>query len=227
MLVRAGHTEAGCDIAGLAGLAPSAVICEILKEDGEMARMPDLEEFSREHGLKIGTIADLINYRSRTETLIERVVQKKITTSHGVFDLIGYRDKITNDAHFALLLGEPAEEKEALVRVHEPLSVADLLDANSQRHSWNLDEAISKIAESGSGVIVLLHRTETGQQLLSRLTSDSSNEREKAPLRTYGIGAQILKDIGLRRMKLLAAPRPMPSMNGFDLEVVGYVNKDS
>ncbi len=225
VLVRAGHTEAGCDIASLAGLSPSAVICEILKENGEMARLPDLEVFAKEHDLKIGTITDLIDYRSRTETLIQRVFTRKINTTHGEFQLIGYEDKISQDAHFAMLMGNPGNSKETFVRVHEPLSVMDLMDISNQRHSWNLNDAMHYIASQGEGVIVLLHRTENGHQLLDRFSSNGVGKDKKVPLRTYGIGAQILRDVSIRKMKLLATPRRMPSMSGFGLEVTGYVEK--
>ena len=223
VLVRAGHTEAGCDLAALAGLEPAAVICEILKDDGEMARLPDLIEFSVRHGLRIGTIADLIHYRSRTETLVERVLERPLATVHGEFRLVAYRDKISRDAHLALVYGSAGADQETLVRVHEPLSVADLLDTDSRRHSWNLHEAMATVAREGSGVIVLLHRTEDGAQLLEELAAQAPAAAQKMDLRTYGIGAQILRDLGVTRMKLMAAPRRMPSMAGFDLEVTGYL----
>jgi 3,4-dihydroxy 2-butanone 4-phosphate synthase/GTP cyclohydrolase II len=225
VLMRAGHTEACCDLARLAGLYPAAVLCEIMKDDGTMARLPDLVEFARRHGLKIGTIADVIHYRSRTESLIERVTQRDITTVFGRFTLVAYRDVIAHDAHLALVHGAPAAHEEVLVRVHEPLSVADLLDAQSTAHSWNLNDALRAIAAAPAGVIVLLHRTETGAQLLERLaaTGEDFDQAPPVDLRTYGVGAQILRDLGIKRMKLLATPRRMPSMAGFDLEVTGYV----
>ncbi len=225
VLVRAGHTEAGCDLSKLAGLMPAAVICEILKDDGEMARLPDLIEFAAIHGLKVGTIADLIHYRSRTEKLVARVYERPIETFHGRFRLVAYQEKISGETHFALVHGAVSKEVETLVRVHEPLSAIDLLDVESQRHSWNLSEAIAAIARSESGVIVLLHRTESGADLLERArTSEQRDSRSSsATLRTYGIGAQILRDLGVARMRLLAMPRKMPSMVGFDLEVTGYV----
>jgi 3,4-dihydroxy 2-butanone 4-phosphate synthase / GTP cyclohydrolase II len=228
VLVRAGHTEAGCDLASMAGLEPASVICEILKDDGEMARMPDLIEFAAKHGLRIGTIADLIHYRSENESLIEKVAKRRIGTAFGEFDLIAYRDKISDDAHLVLVKGEISGAAETLVRVHEPLSVVDLLDAGSTSHSWNLNDAMRAIAEAGSGVIVLLHRTETGTQLLERLTADAASrmQPEKIALRTYGIGAQILRDLGVKKMKLMSAPRRMPSMTGFDLEVTGYLQPE-
>jgi 3,4-dihydroxy 2-butanone 4-phosphate synthase/GTP cyclohydrolase II len=223
VLVRAGHTEAGCDLAQLAGLIPAAVICEVLKDDGEMARLPDLIEFAAAHQLRIGSIADLIQYRSRTESLVERVAERDLETVHGAFRLVAYRDKSSRDTHIALVKGRISAQRETLVRVHEPLSVADLLDAGSRSHSWNLNDALRVVAASDSGVVVLLHRTETGAELLERLNMAEDATVQKVDLRTYGIGAQILRDLGVARMKLLAAPRKMPSMAGFDLEVTGYL----
>ncbi len=225
VLVRAGHTEAGCDLAQLAGLIPAAVICEVLKDDGEMARLPDLVEFAHTHKLRIGTIADLIQHRSRTESLVERVAERNLQTVHGAFRLVAYRDKSSRDTHIALVKGDIAAGRETLVRVHEPLSVVDLLDTGDRSHSWNLNEALRAIAAAQSGVVVLLHRTETGADLLNRLNMTQEHSTQKVDLRTYGIGAQILRDLGVTRMKLLAAPRKMPSMAGFDLEVTGYVEK--
>ena len=146
VLVRAGHTEAGCDLAQLAGLTPAAVICEVLKDDGEMARLPDLLEFAEQHDLKVGTIADLIHYRSRTESLVERVAERPIETAYGRFRLFAYRDVTADEVHLALVKGEVTPGEEMLVRVHEPLSVIDLLDAGSMPHSWNLNEALRTIA---------------------------------------------------------------------------------
>ncbi len=226
VLVRAGHTEAGCDLAQLAGLTPAAVICEVLKDDGEMARLPDLIAFGKAHGLKIGTIADLIHHRSRTESLVERVAERALETIHGPFKLVAYRDKSSRDTHIALVRGAIAPGKETLVRVHEPLSVADLLDSADRSHSWNLNDALRTIAAAENGVVVLLHRTESGADLLQRLAMVAAPEPQKVDLRTYGIGAQILRDLGVTRMKVLSTPRKMPSMTGFDLEVTGYLQPD-
>jgi 3,4-dihydroxy 2-butanone 4-phosphate synthase/GTP cyclohydrolase II len=225
VLVRAGHTEAGCDLAQLGGLTPAAVICEILREDGEMARLSDLLEFADRHDLRIGTIADLIHYRSRTESLVTRVTEKLIDTAYGRFRLVGFSDLTANEVHLALVKGDVTPGNEILVRVHEPLSVMDMLDAGSQTHSWNLNEALRAIAAADSGVVVLLHRSETGDVLLARLQTSQAGAAPplKMDLRTYGIGAQILKDLGVTKMKLMALPRKMPSMAGFDLEVTGYV----
>jgi 3,4-dihydroxy 2-butanone 4-phosphate synthase/GTP cyclohydrolase II len=224
VLVRAGHTEAGCDLAELAGLTPAAVICEVLREDGEMARLPDLVAFASQHGLKVGTIADLIHYRSRTESLVERIAERPIETAYGRFRLVAFRDTTADEVHLALVRGDVTPGKEILVRVHEPLSVIDALDAASPLHSWNLHEAMKAIAAAEAGVIVLLHRNETGEHLLERLQAqpDESPGR-KMDFRTYGIGAQILKELGVTRMKVMALPRKMPSMAGFDLEVTGYL----
>jgi 3,4-dihydroxy 2-butanone 4-phosphate synthase/GTP cyclohydrolase II len=227
VLVRAGHTEAGCDLARLSGLAPAAVICEILKENGEMARLPDLVEFAVQHKLKIGTITDLIQYRSRTESLVTRVAERDIQTVHGMFRLVAYSDRIGRETHVALVKGEIRPGKEALVRVHEPVSLIDLLDAGSTSHSWNFHDALATIASSDSGVILLLHREETASELLERARPPQLDAPQpKMALRNYGIGAQILKDLKVKKMRLLALPRRMPSMAGFDLEVVGYLQPD-
>jgi len=223
VLVRAGHTEAGCDLAQLAGLIPAAVICEVLKDDGEMARLPDLIEFAAKHKLKIGTIAELIHHRSRTESLVERMAERPLDTAYGKFKLVAYRDKSSRDTHIALVKGEVVPGRETLVRVHEPLSVVDFLDAGSHSHSWNLNDALRAIVAAQSGVVVLLHRTESGAELLERLAMNQEAQAQKMDLRTYGIGAQILRDLGVTRMKVLGAPRKMPSMAGFDLEVTGYL----
>ena len=227
VLVRAGHTEAGCDLAEMAGLEPAAVICEILNEDGTMARLPQLIEFAREHGLKIGTIADLIHYRAASETLVERVVSKPITTAHGEFTLHAYIDRASGATHLALIKGEIPAGGETLVRVHEPLSVLDFLDPGSTAQSFSIDEAQAALSKNGHGVIVLMHRPEDGEALLNRLTgrdrADAARRPQKWDPRTYGIGAQILRDLGVTRMRLLTSPRKMPSMTGFDLEVTGFV----
>jgi len=226
VLARAGHTEAGCDLAQLAGLTPAAVICEVLRDDGEMARLPDLLAFAERHGLRVGTIADLIEYRSRTESLVTRVMERPLDTGFGRFRLFVYRDVTADEVHLALVRGRVQAGKEVLVRVHEPLSVLDLLDASSQTHSWNLNEALRSVAAAESGVIVLLHRNETGEALLARLQSpaEASDVPGKFDLRTYGVGAQILRELGVRRMKLLGSPRRMPSMVGYGLEVAGFVS---
>jgi 3,4-dihydroxy 2-butanone 4-phosphate synthase/GTP cyclohydrolase II len=227
VLARAGHTEACCDLARLAGRSPAAVLCEILKDDGTMARLPDLVEFARLHGLKIGAIADLIHYRSRTERLIERVGERAVRTIEGEFRLVTYRDKLTDATHLALARGDIAPERETLVRVHEPLSVVDLLDCGSRTHSWTIPAALAAIARNGSGVLVLLHRTESPAELRERALTDQPPAEMRVDLRNYGIGAQILRDLNVGRMRLLARPRKMPSMTGFGLEVTGHADPDA
>jgi 3,4-dihydroxy 2-butanone 4-phosphate synthase/GTP cyclohydrolase II len=226
VLVRAGHTEAGCDLAQLAGAEPSSVICEILKDDGSMARLPDLIAFAAEHQLKIGTIADLIQYRAQTERLVERAAQRLIQTPYGPMQLIAYHDKIAKETHLALIKGRPSPSQETLVRVHEPLSIFDLLDRSSCSHSWNTLAAMQVIAEAEAGVMVLLHHQESAENIVDRILGADQPVRINQELRTYGIGSQILLDCGVGKMKLLANPRKMPSMAGFGLEVCGYLEAE-
>ena len=223
VLVRAGHTEAGCDLSQLAGLTPASVICEILKEDGEMARLPDLIPFAKQHGLKIGTIADLIEYRAHNETLIERVGKRVVQTAYGEFDLYAYTDKSTQRTHLALAKGDIQPEFETLVRVHEPLSVMDFMEQASYEKSTSVHEALKKISQSSSGVLVLMHQDETSRTLLDRaLENHAEHPASKWDPKSYGIGAQILRDIGVGKMCLIGTARKMPSMAGFGLEIVGY-----
>lgn len=223
VLVRAGHTEAGCDLAGMAGLEPASVICEIMNDDGTMARLPELIEFAQEHGLKIGTITDLIHYRAASETLVERVTSKTIQTAQGEFRLHAYVDRASGATHLVLVKGEIPAGEETLVRVHEPLSVLDFLDPESKPQSFSIAEAQAALARNGHGVIVLMHRPEDSEALLTRLTGVAPRTRTKWDPRTYGIGAQILRDLGVTKMRLLSSPRRMPSMAGFELEVTGFV----
>lgn len=231
VLMRAGHTEAGCDLADLAGLTPAAVICEIMKDDGTMARLPDLMEFAKEHGLKIGTIADLIHYRSQNESIVERIAEREMSTMHGSFKAVVYRDKPSGSAHLALVHGNISRGTEALVRVHQPVSILDLLESEVTTHSWNVSSAMAAIKASEAGVIVLLNCEESAEQMFEQFRALSTPEARpqgraaRMDLRNYGIGAQILKDVGVCRMKLLANPRKMPSMTGFDLEVTSYFDK--
>lgn len=196
-----------------------------------MARLPDLIEFAREHGLKIGTIADLIHYRSQHESIVERVAERTMHTVHGSFRTIAYRDKPSGGAHLALVHGDIAPDLEALVRVHQPVSVLDLLETQATTHSWNMAAAMAAIKASDRGVMVLLNCEESAEQMFAQFSALNSPEKNPAPrearmdLRTYGIGAQILKDLKVGKMKLLASPRKMPSMTGFNLEVVGYQAK--
>ncbi|MGE5791117.1 MAG: bifunctional 3,4-dihydroxy-2-butanone-4-phosphate synthase/GTP cyclohydrolase II [Bacteroidota bacterium] len=227
VLARAGHTEACCDLAELAGLTPAAVLCEIMKDDGTMARLPDLVEFARAHRLKLGTIADLIEFRSRTESLIKRVIEREIETAFGRFRLVAYVEKLQNETHLALVRGEIDPAAETLVRVHEPLSFLDLLETSRGAHSWSLHEALGAIDRAGKGVVVLLNCTESAGQIIERVAAHLSpaptaGQAARRELLTYGIGAQILRDLKVGRMRLMAAPRRMPSMAGWGLEVTGY-----
>ncbi len=229
VLMRAGHTEAGCDLAAMAGCSPSSVICEIMKDDGTMARLPDLVEFASRHGLKIGTIADLIAYRSRTESLVEQVLTRPLQTHHGEFTLHAFRDRPALGLHLALVLGQWQDHEPVLVRVHEPLSVLDALEPRRSMHSWGIDSALERIQQQGAGVVVLLNCGESADQLMlqieGRATATHAPVRGRMDLRSYGIGAQILKACGVRKMQLLGNPRRMPSMTGFDLEITGYLTK--
>lgn len=228
VLVRAGHTEAGCDLAQLAGLTPAAVICEILKEDGEMARLPDLIEYAKLHNLKIGTIADLIEHRSHTEKLVECVATRNVQTAYGELELRTYVDKTTQRTHLALVKGKIQPNVETLVRVHEPLSVLDFLEETSYPNSTSVHDALLKISKAPAGVMVLLHQTETSQDLLARAAAKpETHHAARWDPRSYGIGAQILRDLNVGKMRLVGTPRKLPSMAGFGLEVVGYLpNED-
>lgn len=230
VLMRAGHTEAGCDLAGMAGCTPAAVICEIMKDDGTMARLPDLQLFAAEHGLKIGTIADLIEYRSRTESLVQKLGSRGLATAFGEFTAHAFRDATSGAVHLALVRGQWAPETSVDVRVHEPLSVLDALEVGRSMHSWSLEASLRHIADAGAGVAVLLNCGETADQLLSQFEGSARSaqapERGRMDLRTYGIGAQILRECGVHRMRLLGTPRRMPSMTGYGLEITGFLGRN-
>jgi 3,4-dihydroxy 2-butanone 4-phosphate synthase/GTP cyclohydrolase II len=230
VLMRAGHTEAGCDLAAMAGCSPSAVICEIMNDDGTMARLPDLQKFAAAHGLKIGTIAGLIEHRSRTESLVNAISSRAMQTAHGAFKAVAYQDSTSGAVHLALVKGQWDKDHPVLARVHEPLSVLDALEPDRIMHSWGLDAAMRRIAKEGAGVIVLLNCGESGAQLLAQFdgTARSAHapERGRMDLRSYGVGAQILRDCGVQKMRLLGNPRRMPSMAGYGLEITGYVSKE-
>jgi 3,4-dihydroxy 2-butanone 4-phosphate synthase/GTP cyclohydrolase II len=229
VLMRAGHTEAGCDLAAMAGCSPASVICEIMNDDGTMARLPDLQQFAAEHGLKIGTIADLIAHRSRVESLIEQVGTRSIQTASGEFVAHAFRDTTGRGIHLALVKGEWSKDDSVAVRVHEPLSVLDALEVNRTMHSWSLEAALAHIGNEGKGVLVLLNCGESGEQLLSQFEGTAraahAPERGRMDLRSYGIGAQVLRQCGVHKMRLLGSPRRMPSMTGYGLEITGYFSK--
>ena len=229
VLMRAGHTEAGCDLAGMADCSPAAVICEIMKDDGTMARLPDLQLFAAEHGLKIGTIADLIEHRSSHESLIEKIGERTIQTAFGEFAMHAFKDKPSQGLHLALVKGQWSPGNTVAVRVHEPLSVLDTLETSRSMHSWSLDQSLTHIAKEGKGVAVLLNCGESAAQLLAQFEGTArpsqAPERGRMDLRTYGVGAQILRECGVHKMNLMGNPRRMPSMTGYGLEITGYIAK--
>ena len=231
VLMRAGHTEAGCDLAAMAGCSPASVICEIMNDDGTMARLPDLQIFAAEHGLKIGTIADLIEYRSRTESLVHRVSSRALETAFGSFTATAFRDQPSGALHLALVKGSWAADESVAVRVHEPLSVLDALEVGRSMHSWSLEASLRHISEAGAGVAVLLNCGETADQLMAQFDgtarSAQAPERGRMDLRTYGVGAQILRECGVQKMQLMGNPRRMPSMMGYGLEITGYLARDA
>ena len=233
VLIRSGHTEAGCDLAAMAGCSPTSVICEIMKDDGSMARLPDLLEFAKAHQLKIGSIADLIKYRSQHESIVVREGVREFLTPWGKFEGIIYRDTPSSCIHIALIHGKPSEAPETLVRVHEPVTVLDFLDSDVSTHSWPLGQALQQLATAPAGVAVLLNAAGVAapndqdwlaqfQKLNQAKGQESKPLARKTDFRSYGIGAQILKDVGVQKMRLLANPSPVPSLSGYKLEVTGY-----
>lgn len=233
VLTRAGHTEAGCDLTRLAGLEPAAVIVEILNEDGSMARRPDLEVFAREHGLKMGTIADLIRYRVENETTIERAAECELPTEYGTFRLVTYLDTIDDELHFALVLGDVDPAAPTLVRVHLQNTLCDVLGSTDQGCGWPLRRALQRVQREGSGVVVLLRKAEDNRELVRHVRNlqlgmglEPGNGEPQTELRTFGVGAQILSDLGVRKMRVLSAPKVMHGLSGFGLEVVEYLSPD-
>ena len=234
VLVRAGHTEAGCDLTAMAGLTPAAVICEILNPDGTMARLPDLLVFAKKHNLKIGTIADLIQYRSEHESMVERLATTAVNTPWGRFDAVAYRDLSSGAAHLALVHGTIEREVETLVRVHEPTTVLDALLEGEGKHSWGVGQALRTIAAAPSGVVILMNCQGDADKVFDHFeswksggdaTEVLSSRENRYGLRTYGIGAQIMRDLGVGKARLLARPRKMPSMAGFALTITGYISE--
>jgi 3,4-dihydroxy 2-butanone 4-phosphate synthase/GTP cyclohydrolase II len=229
VLTRAGHTEAGCDLARLAGLDASAVIVEIMNDDGTMARRPDLEAFAERHQLKIGTIADLIRYRLRQERSVERISEHSVETEFGGFRLLAYEDHVHRDVHLALVRGDLAKTPSPLVRVHLVDTLSDVIGVRGTGGTWTLRNVMKRIAEVGTGVIVVLRDDSTPRELADSVQSLSTRPAHAgagaAPqvLRTYGIGAQILKDLGITRMQVLSAPKQLQGISAFGLEITGYV----
>ena len=230
VLTRAGHTEAGCDLARLAGFEAAAVIVEILNEDGSMARRPELEKFSREHRVRIGTIADLIRYRLDKERNVERIAEQAVSTAHGEFRMICYDDRVNRVVHLALVKGDLSKTDSPLVRVHLQDTLGDVIGISSGSLGWRLDDAIERIAKEDVGVIVLLRQRESSRDFMDAVegldqTRDDLIDRRsgEAVFRTYGVGAQILRDLGLSKIRVLSAPKQMYAISGFDLEITEYV----
>jgi 3,4-dihydroxy 2-butanone 4-phosphate synthase/GTP cyclohydrolase II len=231
VLTRAGHTEAGCDLARLAGLEPAAMIVEILNEDGTMARRPQLEVFAREHGLKMGSIADLIRYRLENEESVEQISEQLVQTEFGEFRLVCFEDHVSRNVHLALVRGDIASGEPPLVRVHLQDTLGDVLGIDAPSLGWPLRAAMRQIAEEEQGVVVILRYEETPRHLVAeirRLNDTTVQELPGTPanstLRTYGTGAQILRKLGVTRMRVLSAPKQMHGISGFGLEVIGYVD---
>ncbi len=232
VLRRAGHTEAGCDLAKMAGLIPAAAICEVMNADGSMARRPDLEKFAQEHNLKIGTIMDLVHYRIANEKTIERIQQHSLPTEYGDFDVYCYRDTIKegNPVHIALVKGEIKEDEPTLARVLVADTVRDLLSiSNPKQPSWSLHQAMERIDKEGKGVVVLLAGDTNNNDILEELTRLTELKEKKSPIGAaqgmylnVGTGSQILRDLGVGKMRLLSYPTKY-AISGFDLEVVEYI----
>jgi 3,4-dihydroxy 2-butanone 4-phosphate synthase/GTP cyclohydrolase II len=233
VLTRAGHTEAGCDLARLAGLEPASVIVEILNQDGTMARRDDLVKFAREHGIKIGTIADLISYRLAKEESVEQIADLQIETDLGPFRMFCFEDHVNRNVHLALVRGILDEQTPTLVRVHVQGTLSDVVGIQDSRLGWPLKSAMQLIAKEDHGVVIILRQEESGRELMSTIRGLEQPENALASrrdlateLRTYGTGAQILRQLGVRRMRVLSAPKQMHAISGFGLEVVEYVSSE-
>jgi len=232
VLTRAGHTEAGCDLARLAGLEPAAAIVEILNDDGTMARRPELEVFAKEHGLRMASIADLIRYRLEKEKSVERISEQTVETEFGEFNLVCYEDHISSNVHAALVMGDVATDEPVLVRVHVQDTLADVLGVDNKGSGWPLRVAIERVAEEGRGVVVVLRYPESPRQFINEVNDLRSKVSELdakrdggGVLRTYGTGSQIVHDLGVTRMRVLSAPKQMHAISGFGLEVVEYLER--
>ncbi len=231
VLARAGHTEAGVDLARLAGFEPASVICEILNEDGTMARQPELEVFAQQHGLKIGTIADLIHYLVQHESTVRRVAETTMPTEFGEFRAIAYHDHIDDQVHLALVKGEIKRDEPALVRVHVHTSLCELFADSRNPSHWSLRAALQRVAADG-GVVVVLQQPESPAELVHCLQhyhargTTESPARVREEVRTYGLGSQILADLGVGKMRVLSHPKKLPGMSGFGLDIVEYIVPD-
>jgi 3,4-dihydroxy 2-butanone 4-phosphate synthase/GTP cyclohydrolase II len=242
VLIRAGHTEAAVDLCVLAGLKPAGVLCELMNDDGTMSRRPEIELFAKRHGLKIGTIADLIRYRLRNESSVDRVADQPVVTEFGEFRLRTYQDRVSGGVHLALVKGRLDGSIVPLVRVHIVDTLRDVLGVASGARAWTLRAALERVSDAGSGVVVILRGEESSSELTDAVRSlgapapanaaaaegvqSPRAKRDRAPvLRTYGVGAQILKDLGVRRMRVLSAPKQMHGISAFGLEIESYVDE--
>ena len=234
VLTRAGHTEAGCDLARLAGFEPAAMIVEILNEDGTMARRPQLEVFAKQHNLKVGSIADLIRYRIENEQSVEQISRQNITTEYGDFELVCFEDHVSRNVHLALVKGNLSAGTPPLVRVHLQNTLGDVVGIHNARLGWPLRSAMQRISDAGHGVVVILRYPESPSRLAASIRSLSDTSVQDLPattvsgattLRTYGTGAQILRCLGVTKMRVLSAPKQMHGISGFGLEVIEYVDE--
>lgn len=234
VLSRAGHTEAGCDLSRLAGLTPAAVIVEILKDDGTMARRDDLEVFAKQHGLRMGTIADLIQYRIETEKTVNRVAEYTVKTAHGVFKIIAYKDTVDHNLHLAIVKGDIKHDQPTLVRVHMQNPIHDLIDRLGERVSWPISDVLERIEAADHGVTVILCNQFSNQELIEQLQEfcqtqsnaiKKNNNKNTKDQRTIGFGAQILADVGVQKMRLLSAPKRFHAISGYGIEIVEYINE--
>jgi|TARA_B100000959_G_scaffold284475_1_gene356246 3,4-dihydroxy 2-butanone 4-phosphate synthase/GTP cyclohydrolase II len=233
VLTRAGHTEAGCDLTRLAGLSPAAVIVEVLNDDGTMARRPDLIEFSKRHNIKIGTIADLIRYRVSNEQSIERISEQEVETGFGKFQLMTFEDHINRDVHFALVKGNITDQSNPLIRVHVENSLRDSIGIDHQSLGWPMRSALEQLSKEKEAVLVALCYSSQPKDFLEMIKAidredieQSQAQAESSVLRTYGTGSQILRDIGVKRMRVLSEPKKMQAISGFDLEITEYIEKE-
>ena len=234
VLTRAGHTETGCDLARLAGLEPAAVIVEILNEDGTMARRDDLIKFAKEHDLKIGTVADLIDYRIKNETSIERLGQCEFPSEYGNFQLITYQDNIDKAIHLVLIKGHINRDEPTLVRVHMENPICDVLHGKRKDDAMPLHCALKAISKEESGVLIILRKRNYSEELLrsihdfqcsvpSLINHDGS---DSAKMRTFGLGAQIISDLGISKLRVLGTPKKIHALSGFGLEICGYLTPE-
>ena len=233
VLSRAGHTEAGCDLARLAGFEPAAVIVEVMNEDGSMARRPELEVFAKAHGVKIGTIADLIQYRALNERTVDCINERQVQTAYGEFTLKTYLNKALNERHFALVKGDITGEDPTLVRVHVANTVRDVLtirQAGEEYRSWNFGAALKRIADEGRGVLVYVCHSETTEEIEESIdwlhSGKQTRPKQDVAYKQVGTGSQILQDLGVCKMRLLSAPFKFKALSGFNLEVVEYIRNE-